>query len=102
MESFAKIVNIKEAITIFAKSSILDVRLGFQYASKTSYPEMFNILLVKKVSGGKELGELKNEFSQMFDETSRNELSLLSDRGLYIISLIKKVIKILVYQLLKS
>ena len=33
MELFAKIVNGFQPLTIFARSSILDVRLGFEYAS---------------------------------------------------------------------
>ena len=33
MEFFAKIANVWKPLIIFAKSSILDIRLGFEYAS---------------------------------------------------------------------
>ena len=33
MELFAKIVNVWKPLIIFAKISILDIRLGFEYAS---------------------------------------------------------------------
>ena len=35
MELFAKIVNGWKLLAIFAKSSILDTQLGFEYASRT-------------------------------------------------------------------
>ena len=42
MEFFAKIVNGFQLLTIFAKSSLLDVRLGSEYASDSYYFELIN------------------------------------------------------------
>ena len=50
VQTFAEIVNSKQPLTIFAKSNILDVRMGSEYASTSSFPGMFNILLGKEVS----------------------------------------------------
>ena len=75
MELFAKIVNGRKRLTNFAKSSILDVELVSEYVSTYSFPGMFYIL------GGsfarEKLGKLKNEFLQMFGETSRSKISHL-------------------------
>ena len=50
VDIFTKIVNSKQPAIVFAKSSILDVQLGFEYASTSSFAGMFNILLGKEVS----------------------------------------------------
>ena len=57
VEIFEKIVNSKLPEIIFSKSPILDVRLGSEYASTSSFPGMFNVLLGKEVSWGKKLRE---------------------------------------------
>ena len=44
MESFAKIVDAFQALTIFQKSSILDIRLGYEYASE--YCQLFSVWIL--------------------------------------------------------
>ena len=46
---------------------------GSEYISASFFPGIFYILLGKKVLQGK-MGELRNEFFQMFGETSSNKL----------------------------
>ena len=48
MEIFAKIVNSQKSWTIFTESSILDVQLGSEYVSASSFSGTFYICLGKK------------------------------------------------------
>ena len=45
MELFARIIKGFQLLTIFIKSSILDIRLGFEYASE--YQTLLRILLLE-------------------------------------------------------
>ena len=52
MKCFAKTVEYSQLFsTVFAKSSILDVSLGYEYAS--DYPEVFFLLLLNRAVGGR-------------------------------------------------
>ena len=82
MALFAKIFNSWKSLTIYAKSSILDVWLSSEYASASFFPKILHILLRKGVSRGKKLGKLRNEYFQMFNKTWPNRLLLLPKRSL--------------------
>ena len=53
------------------KSSILDVWLGSEYITASFFAGTFYMVLGKKVYR-KKLGEISNEFLQMFSENSSN------------------------------
>ena len=64
--------------------------MGSEYISAEgmqNFSGTFYIILGKDVSQGKKLGELRNESSKMFGETSPNKLLLLPKKIIYIISL---------------
>ena len=51
MELFAKIVTTFQRLTIFGKSSILDIWLGFEYTSESRYKNNFSTfsLIIKRL-----------------------------------------------------
>ena len=84
-------------------SSILDVWVGSEYISVSFFPTIFYVLLGKLSFAGKKLGEPRNEFLQMVDETSPNKL-LLFPKSLYTIPLNRenKWLKFLFASLVKA
>ena len=94
IELFSKIVNGKEPLNIFKKSSFLDFWLGSEYVSTPPFPGKSNVLLGKDVSWGK-IGRIKEwVFSNVWWNVVEQTIAFTPKNSVHLISLISVIKKI--------